>query len=144
MPTMIKYIVDNSPFEVYVQDGSIIKKDDDYLNNIINYELHDVTFKYDVWYRGGFKHPKYKYGVIDTIIDSDNNRYGDFVIGSEYPPSLNLKDKEDININEYPEFKEIEGVRCKAYVVKFREISNGNYYMEDIRPIDWGLEKFFE
>lgn len=144
IPTMIKYIVDNSPVEVYVQDGSVIRKDDEYLNSLINYELHDVTFKYDVWYRGNFKHPKLRFGRKDTLIDSDGNRYEDFVIGEEYPPSLNLKSKENLNINEYPEFKEIEGNECKAYVVKFREISNGNYYLEDIRPPSWGLDKFLE
>ena len=137
LPNMIKYIVDNSPVEVYVQDGSVIKKDDEYLNSLINYELHDVTFKYDVWYRGSFKHPKFRFGVNDTIIDSDGNRYENFVIGEEYPPSLNLKNKEDLDIDNYPEFKEIDGTECKAYVVKFRELSNGNYYLEDIRPPSW-------
>lgn len=147
MPEMFKYVVENSPFDIYVQEGSVIKKDDEYIQSILNYDLHKVEFKYDIWYRGNVKHPKSLFGMADGLVDSEGNIHTNWAVGDTYK-KIELKDKKELDINQEP--KEIKGDKFKEgeiykpYILKFRKTDKG-YYMEDARPLDWlNPEHFFE
>ncbi len=80
---------------------------------------------------GYYPHKKYKYGVVDTMVDSLGKRHENWVIGKEYDIK-NLKDKSDINLNVTK--KEIDGIEHEPYLMEFRETSKG-YYLENIRKI---------
>jgi len=147
MPEIFKYVVENSPFDIYVQEGSVIKKDDEYIKSIINYDLHKVEFKYDIWYRGNIKQKRTTFGSTDALVDSEGNVYPNWVVGHTYN-NIELKDKDELDINQEPkEFKGgnfIEGEKYKPYILKFRKTPKG-YYMEDARPLDWlKPDQFFE
>lgn len=141
MPQIIKYIVDNSPFDIYVQEGSVIKRDNDYINSLIDYKLHKVEFKYDIWFRGVFKHDSVKGATTDTIVDSSGVKHNEWAIGEIFNKTLKVKDKKNLILDI--ENKIIDGVECKPYIMKFRVVDNG-YYLDDAKPIDWlNIETFF-
>jgi len=75
-------IYTNVRFQEY--EGSSIKKDDEYIESLIGEELHPVTFKYDIWYRGYIKHINDRGGVSDAIIDSNGKVQTDWVVGDVY------------------------------------------------------------
>ena len=138
IPSMIRYIIENSPYEIYVQEGSVIKKDDEYLNSLANYELKNVTFKYDIWYRGYFKSKRTKYGIIDTFIDSNGDKIENLAIGTQYPKSI--EDEYDLldsvpDLDKIYETKIIDNVKCVPYLIKFRKMKN-SYYLEYIKKLN--------
>jgi hypothetical protein len=135
IPYIIKYIVENSPYPIYVQDGAVIKKDEQYLQSLINHKIHKVEFKYDIWYRGFLPSKKYKYGLDDVMIDSNGNKIYNLVIGNIYNTNkLTFINKDEI---KKPNKKLIQGEKFEPYLIKFRKLKNGKYYLEDIRPLSW-------
>lgn len=132
IPSIIKDIVETSPFEIYVQDGSVIKKDDDYINSLINYELLETKFLYDVWYRGNFPFPKIKYATKDTLINKNGDRFSDWAIGEIFDEVDGFDTKEEINTSK--DKKIIDGIECTPYLMKFRIVDDG-YYLQDVRPL---------
>ncbi len=136
----MKWVVENSPYDIWVQSGSVIKKDDEYLKSLIDEDLHPVTFKYDIWYRGYIKHPKHpRRGHKDAIIDSNGKTQFDWVVGDVYPDKYNLMDYDELDMKSV--VKEIDGEEFKPYLMKFRIISGDRNYLEDTRPLDWPLQK---
>lgn len=133
IPGIIKYVYENSPFDLYVQDGSVIKKDDDYIKSIIDYKLVNIDLRYDIWFRGYFKSDRFKYGQIDTMVDNLNNKYQNWFIGQIFK-DLSLSDNKD-SLDMNTDVKIIEDVECVPYLMKFRIIEGGDYYLEDVRPI---------
>lgn len=134
IPDIIRYVKEHSPCDIYVQSGTKIEKDDEYVRSLIDYELVKVVFKYDIWYRGFFKSDRIKYGSVDTFITSTGDKIKNIVIGKDYPKTLDLYDKRpDIDV-EYKN-KIIDGIECNPYLITFRETPD-SYYLEDIRRID--------
>ena len=52
LPDILKDIIDKYKIEFWVQDGSIIKKDDDYINSIINYKVRNIYHGFTLYWRG--------------------------------------------------------------------------------------------
>lgn len=134
LPNIIKWVYENSPYPIYVQEGSIIKKDDDYINSIINHPIKKVTFKYDIWYRGMKPSKRHRGGYNDVMIDSDGREIVEWVIGEYYDKPMDLKDYEELDFKSPT--KEIYGEVFRPYIIKFRDIGE-KYYLEDARALSW-------
>lgn len=131
MPNMIKYILDNFDNSIiYVQKGSSIIKDDDYLIGLSNIKLKEIKFVYEIWHRGNKKSERFKYATEDVILDPSGNLYKNWYIGQTFTDIKGSEDKDSLT----GENKEIDGVIYKPYLMKFRIVSDG-YYLEDIRKL---------
>lgn len=141
IPFFIKNIYDKCKekgFDLYVQDGSIIKKDDDYINSLINYPLVKKEYLYVSVLRGyekiipkGEKHGHY----LDVMFDNNGNRLENFYIGQEFKQEdINfflIDNKDELEkINE----KIINGENFSPFIIKFLKKKNNNLYLQDIRP----------
>jgi hypothetical protein len=133
MKEMIQWIVDNSPYDIWVQEGSSIKKDDEYINSLTSQELENVTFKYDIWYRGYIKNTNIKHGYRDVIIDSAGGQHSDWVVGHTYEGDFKLKEKGELDLNQAN--KEIDEETFRPYFLKFRILKDGSQYLEDAFPL---------
>jgi hypothetical protein len=141
IPFLIKNIYDKCKekgFDLYVQDGSIIKKDDEYINNLINYKLVKKEHLYASVLRGHEKIiPKgKKYGhYIDVMFDEHGNKLEDYYIGQEFNYEdihfiLNENKNELVKMNE----KIINDEKFTPFIIKFLKKKNGILYLQDIRP----------
>lgn len=90
---------------IYVQEGSVIKKNDKYIDDIINYPIKQIHHGYALYYRKDIQtyNDRYHgYTVKDTIfpLDERNKKMEEFVIGYKYDNLyLNKKqiDKKDLD-----------------------------------------------
>jgi hypothetical protein len=55
MQGFIKWLKENSPAPIYIQDGSKIYQDDEYLDLIINEPVYQIDYGYTFYYRGRTK-----------------------------------------------------------------------------------------
>jgi len=130
IPSMMKYIIDNSPYPVYVQDGSVIKKDDVYIQSLINFELKKVEFRYELVYRG-YVYIKNKKGSRDSVLYSNGEHViGDLVVGIavDKKPLKTMSEVLDINIDFN---KQIRGEEFTPYIFTYR-IGKKLNYLENI------------
>ncbi|MBX9838377.1 MAG: hypothetical protein K2X69_08710, partial [Silvanigrellaceae bacterium] len=127
-------------FELYVQEGNQIKKDDSYIDSIINHPLHKIEYLYASVLRGEIREKiegeKYGLHIIDVLIDEKGNTIKNFHMGMIFKKEEILFDlfenKEDlIQLNK----KEINNQIFIPYIIKFRKIKNDELYLEDIRPL---------
>lgn len=124
IPHMMKYIVENSPFPIYVQDGNVIKKDDEYIQSLINTKLEHIEIKYNVWYRASLKGEK-KFSHIDTLIDTNGKKYENFVIGHYFDiDNDQLLNKKELNLNL--KTKIVDDVEYIPYIIKFKKVNKDN------------------
>lgn len=125
-------------FDLYVQDNNIIKKDDLYINSIINHPLHKINYVYASVLKGEkfFKNKNSKYGIYkDILIDNNKNILDDLYLGKEYFYN-------EIPFKLYPN-KNIEKLSSKIilnkeftpYLMVLRKLNNGNLYFEDLIKI---------
>lgn len=71
--------------DIWVQEGSVIKKDDEWIEKIINYPIKQIHHGYALYWRGYKKHPRDKYGSVDDIQPIDKkNKDIDELIGYNY------------------------------------------------------------
>ncbi|MFW6243390.1 MAG: hypothetical protein ACOC2W_04455 [bacterium] len=132
--------------ELYIQDGHKIYKDDNYIMDIINYDIEQINHGYALYLRGYDKELiKGKYeSLIDVLIpiDKRNDKIRKFVIGYEYENLWLSKDNRlDYSDIEVPE-------KFKLYLCDFiynnedviREDSNFIYLKKaKLHDIDWKI-----
>ena len=76
----IKYKANSKGLELYVQDGSIIKKDDEWIDYIINFPIKKIEKRYFIVLRKRINIGRYRYQ--DSLVDFNNNIIiKDIVIG---------------------------------------------------------------
>ena len=139
LPNIIKNIktkCENIGYPLYVQDKSIIKIDNNYIDSIINHPLYTVKYLYASVLKGQIyiKHDKYGH-YEDVIIDDKNNSLHNFFIGKEYKRNeIKFDLNENKNLNPLKE-KSINKINFIPYIIKFRLLSNNNLYLENIKPL---------
>lgn len=105
---------------IWVQDGFIIKKDDEWINSIINFPIKKINHGYALYFRGYKPTGKRYGGYIDyvTPINDKNNEIDDFVIGYEY---------DNLYLNKIKKFPSLPKKQdYKLYIFDFE------YELEDI------------
>jgi len=91
--------------DIWIQDGVQIKKDDEWLNSILNYPIRIINHGYAQYWRGLKKkdnNSKYTY-YIDDVIPLDprnNNTIDELVIGYEYNDLYLSKNNDFKNITD--------------------------------------------
>jgi len=106
LPELLKIIINKlneKGLEVWVQKGHIIKKDDEYINFILNKDIKQVNHGYAYYLRGYVKGEKHGMNVhLDKVlpVDNKNNELDNLVIGYDYDNLYLLKDKNNINIDK--------------------------------------------
>lgn len=104
IPELLKEFIDRFKeynYQVYVQDGSVIKKDDDYINSIINHKIEKIYHGYAYYLRG---HKEVYDERFKTMVGKDvviplnkkNKQIDQLVIGYDYE-NLYLNTSYDIN-----------------------------------------------
>lgn len=85
LPNILKDIIYKYNIDLWVQDGSVIKKDDDYVNSIINYDNRTVYHGFALYWRTFIKKGT-GYGYTDLImpLDENNKIIDDLVVGYLY------------------------------------------------------------
>jgi len=104
IPEYFRKFLPKVKFPIYVQEGSVIKKDDEWIESIKNHELKEIHHGYALAYKGQIKMEKkenWKYPYyLDHIefIDNRNEikvtRGENLTIGYDYDNLHLLKDKE--------------------------------------------------
>jgi len=92
MPNFFKWLVTNSPVPIYIQDGSRIYQDDNYIQGIINKPLFKINYGYALFNRGTRIHNDGLYPI-----DSKNKEILKPIIGLVYN-NLYLESKDSILI----------------------------------------------
>lgn len=154
MPQMISKIVEELKSRnkvLYVQDGTAIKRDNEYIDSLINFPLKEIETKFIIAYRGGIKTKKDSFGSKDVIVDLDGNILQDhFVIGH----TIDLKGKNTISFKdrkeavkykskypykEFPQHNQYQerSNEFKPYVLEVRLLDNGKWKIDEARPLDW-------
>ena len=162
LPDMLKTVINmlkQHNHKLYVQDGSIIKEDDKWLNYIINFPIKQIETKKIILYRG--KTPNKNshrdfYMGDDSLIDLDGNIIlKQLVIGYhglkldgfnfiEYDDNTKYDDKE-IVFDKYKKnnnkSKYIIENTFKPYIIKIRKLDNNTWKIDDITPLEWRNKK---
>lgn len=143
IPHIIKHIVQelqkyNCPLYVQEENG-VIKRDDDYLNHIINHPLQDETFKYAYIYR---KYERIREYNRDVFYCPKIKKMHETVIGHEYPVSDftcvadSVKElRKKFNFPQNPDKDQLRSLPNRdpsLYVATFRKISDKEYKLEDL------------
>ena len=86
IPEYFKKFIKNSKLPVYVQEGITIKKDDEWVENIINYPIKQINHGYIFYRKEDRTHPKFKYGLKEYFVPLDkfNSDLTDIVVGYKY------------------------------------------------------------
>lgn len=95
IPEYFKKFIVNCKLPVYVQEGSIIKKDDEWINSIVNYPIKQINHGYIFYEKVDRPHPKFKHAIKEYYIPLDkfNNELSDIVVGYEYKDLYLYKNK---------------------------------------------------
>lgn len=106
LPKILKEIVtliNKKGFDLYVQEGSVIKKDSEYINSILNYPIEKIHHGYIYYTKEEKEEPVYSknlnknLNVVKTIyhpIDVKNETIkGDVVVGYKYNNLWLIKDR---------------------------------------------------
>jgi len=103
IPDFFKEYIQNCKLPIYIQDNTIIKKDDKWVNSIINYPIKKINHGYIYYKKEYKKHPKIEHGLKDYYIplDNNNNEITDVVVGYKYKNLYLYTNKQKINSNDY-------------------------------------------
>lgn len=100
IPDLLQKILKLNKYPVYVQDGRKIKKDDEYINSILNHPIEKIYHGYAIYKKEEKRVEKYKkYKATINIfipLDKRNNIIDDLVVGWNYNNLYLLKDVPDI------------------------------------------------
>jgi hypothetical protein len=132
----IKEKLDRLGLELYVQDGSIIKKDDKWIDYIINFPIKKVEKRYFIILRKRIEIGKYRYQ--DSLVDFNNNIIiKDLVIGHNI--EINPDRIKGIELKSFEESKKFkfdeDDEDSKHYFLEIRKLDDDNWKIDNIRPI---------
>lgn len=107
--------------DIYIQDGTKIIKDDDWLDSILNYPIKQINHGYCLYWRGYKKNPHYKYGIVDDVkpLDIKNKSMDKLVIGWDY---------DNLHLYKSNIFKNLPNARKKHNLYLF----DFEYELEDV------------
>lgn len=136
---LIKDKIEKVGLELYVQDGSVIKRDDEWIDSIINFKLKEIKKRYFIILRKRIKTGKYS--SKDSLVDFDDNVIIDkLVIGYNIeinPDKINaIELKSKVDLNKYKNTLNDEDDDSKHYFLEIREMDNGSWKIDDIRKIN--------
>ena len=103
IPEYFKNFIKNCKLPVYVQDGSIIKKDDKWVESITNYTIKQINHGYIFYKKENRPHPKFKYAIKEYFVSLDriNKELTDITIGYNYKDLYLWKNDNDIITLKY-------------------------------------------
>ena len=103
IPEYFKKFIENCKLPVYVQDGTQIKKDDKWIESIINYPIKQINHGYIFYNKEYRPHPKFKRAIKEYFVPLDkmNNELDDIVIGYDYKDLYLSKQTNKLNRGEY-------------------------------------------
>lgn len=109
IPELLKEVIEKLKkmgFELYVQEGTVIKKDDNYIDSLMNYQIKKIHHGFTCYLRGFIEGERRGYKVmIDKTIPCDKrNSEIEIVVGYDFDNIWLSKDK-NINVKsiEIPE-----------------------------------------
>lgn len=120
-----------------IQDGSIIKKDDKWIDSIINFPIKEIGKRYFIVIRKRIEIGRYRYQ--DSLVDFDNKIIiiKELVIG--YNIDINPDDINAIELNSFADSKKYkfdeDYYDSKHYFLDIRKLDDGNWKIDNIRPI---------
>jgi hypothetical protein len=131
----IKEKANKSGLELYVQDGSVIKKDDKWIDSIINFPIKKIEKRYFIILRKRIEIGRYRYQ--DSLVDFDNNIIiKDLVVGYNIEIDPNkIKGIELKSFEESKKFKFDDIEDEVHYFIEIRKLDDGNWKIDNIRPI---------
>lgn len=142
LPFMIKNIISKLKKygkDLYVQEGNVIKKDDKYINYLINYPLKEIETKKIILYRGR-KKKKRRFSYDDILVDIKGEEVmSNLVVGGnldvklenmeylDYEPNMEIS-----NLN----FKQYSDDEFEPYIINVRKLDGGEWKIDNIRPLN--------
>lgn len=85
LPDILKDIIEKYKIELWVQEGSVIKKDDEYVESIINYDVRKMYHGFALYWRGYIKKDgRLGYTESTIALDKRNKDIEHLVVGYEY------------------------------------------------------------
>lgn len=125
--------------DVWVQDKFSIKKDNEWVDSIINYPVKKIHHAYGLYYRG-YKPSKQKYGgLIDCVLPDDerNKEIEDLVIGYEYENLFLSKRKLEYKYKENFQTYIFDFTYEQQDIIKENdyEVNITKGYLKNIKPI---------
>ena len=138
-PNVLKTIKEKTNqvgLELYVQDGSIIKKDDKWIDSIINFPIKNIEKRYFIVLRKRIEIGRHRYQ--DSLIDFDNNIIiKNLVVG--YNIEIDPDKIKGIELKSFEESKKFkfdeDDEDSKHYFLDLRKLDDGNWKIDNIRPI---------
>ena len=134
--------------ELYVQEHSVIKIDNDYINHLEIHPIKEVKMKFIICYRGNIPiNPRDKYRVEDVLLDFDGK-----IIQMPCIVGLEINDIDMFNIIEVetmedakkyigklPEktFSQYGDKIFKPFFIKIRLLDNGDWKLDNLTPLFW-------
>jgi len=159
MQKFIKWVKENSEAPLYVQDGSKIYKDDEYINSLITEPVYTIDYGYALYYRGRteiINDDLFSMKEALFPVDDRNRDILQPVMGYNYE-DLHLMNKDEVlsKLNNYDFIKGIDRVypggepykeKFELYFLKFQLHNQENLpkdgfvkkaKMDDMTPASW-------
>ena len=138
-PNVLKTIKEKTNqvgLELYVQDGSIIKKDDKWIDSIINFPIKNIEKRYFIVLRKRIEIGRHRYQ--DSLVDFDNNIIiKNLVVG--YNIEIDPDKIKGIELKSFEESKKFkfdeDDEDSKHYFLDLRKLDDGNWKIDNIRSI---------
>lgn len=138
-PNVLKTIKEKTNqvgLELYVQDGSIIKKDDKWIDSIINFPIKNIEKRYFIVLRKRIEIGRHRHQ--DSLVDFDNNIIiKNLVVG--YNIEIDPDKIKGIELNSFADSKKYkfdeDDYDSKHYFLDIRKLDDGNWKIDNIRPI---------
>lgn len=124
----IKEAVEKSGLELYVQKGTKIEKDDDYIESLLNYPIKYVEEKYAIVHRG---HIKKDIGYLDVFVDEKGRIIQKHFVGMTFPKDVKTYDLKDLPTLDT--FKK-DGEKFVPYVLTLNKKDDGSWKLVDMEP----------
>lgn len=115
-------LIKEKGFDLYIQDGTVIKKEDDYILSLINSPIVKIPNAYGYYYRGHEKMDDKEFGHYKEVtipLDSRNEEIKELVIGWDYQNIWLLKNKPNSEPKEKIDFDKKKYVDMKLYIFDF-------------------------
>lgn len=127
----VKELVESKGFELYVQKGTQIVKDDVYIESLLNYPIKFVDEKYSTLHRGHIKHDRVFGGFRDILVDLDGNVIKDFYVGMTFPKDFKVFKYEDL-----PKLEKFvkDGEKFEPYILTLNRMDDGSWKLVDMEP----------
>ena len=119
-----------------MQDGSIIKKDDKWIDSIINFPIKNIEKRYFIVLRKRIEIGRHRYQ--DSLVDFDNNIIiKNLVVG--YNIEIDPDKIKGIELKSFEESKKFkfdeDDEDSKHYFLEVRKLDDGNWKIDNIRSI---------